>query len=80
VIVEDHQFYRRASLEGQSVITSTVTMAEGVFAPGHVGELTQIIAFEMVDEVLAERCGLVDVTVEVGGWEHECCGSAIELG
>jgi hypothetical protein len=25
-----------------------------VFAPGHLGELTQVIPFEMVDEVLAE--------------------------
>ncbi|WP_089107447.1 IS4 family transposase [Streptomyces hyaluromycini] len=31
-------------------------MADGVFAPGHLGELTQIVPFEMVDEVLAE-CG-----------------------
>ena len=31
-------------------------MAEGVFAPGHLGELTRIIPFETVDAVLAE-CG-----------------------
>lgn len=29
-------------------------MAEGAFAPGHLGELTQYVPFEMVDEVLAE--------------------------
>lgn len=29
-------------------------MAEGAFAPGHLGELTQFVPFEMVDEVLAE--------------------------
>lgn len=29
-------------------------MAAGVFAPGHLGELTQIVPFEMVDAVLAE--------------------------
>ncbi|MBO0703565.1 MAG: IS4 family transposase [Candidatus Dormibacteraeota bacterium] len=29
-------------------------VAEGVFAPGHLGELTQIVPFEMVDAVLAE--------------------------
>ncbi len=29
-------------------------MAEGAFAPGHLGELTQLVPFEMVDEVLAE--------------------------
>ncbi|HEX6686297.1 MAG TPA: IS4 family transposase [Candidatus Limnocylindrales bacterium] len=28
-------------------------MAGGVFAPGHLGELTQLIPFEMVDEALA---------------------------
>lgn len=27
--------------------------ADGVFAAGHLGELTQIVPFEMVDEVLA---------------------------
>jgi len=31
-----------------------VTVARGVFAPGHLGELTRIVPFEMVDEVLAE--------------------------
>ncbi|WP_371750511.1 transposase domain-containing protein [Streptomyces sp. NBC_01283] len=33
-------------------------VAEGVFAPGHLGELTQIVPFELVDAVLAE-CGAV---------------------
>jgi len=33
-------------------------VAEGVFAPGHLGELTRIVPFEMVDAVLAE-CGAV---------------------
>jgi Insertion element 4 transposase N-terminal/Transposase DDE domain len=40
-------------LEDQSVITRQVTVAAGVFAPGHLGELTQIVPFEMVDEALA---------------------------
>jgi hypothetical protein len=30
-----------------------VTVAAGVFAPGHLGELTRLVPFEMVDEVLA---------------------------
>jgi hypothetical protein len=30
-----------------------VRTAAGIFAPGHLGELTQIVPFEMVDEVLA---------------------------
>ena len=37
----------------QIAITRTVRVAAGVFAPGHLGELTQFIPFEMVDEVLA---------------------------
>ena len=37
----------------QSVITRTVTVAPGRFAPGHLGELTQQLPFEMVDAALA---------------------------
>lgn len=37
----------------QIAITRVVRVAAGVFAPGHLGELTQFIPFEMVDEVLA---------------------------
>jgi Insertion element 4 transposase N-terminal/Transposase DDE domain len=40
-------------LDTQSVITRTVTVAGGRFAPGHLGELTQLIPFEMVDAALA---------------------------
>jgi Insertion element 4 transposase N-terminal/Transposase DDE domain len=29
-----------------------VTVAEGVFAPGHLGELTQLVPFELVDDIL----------------------------
>jgi hypothetical protein len=39
-------------LVDQIAITRTVRVARGVFAPGHLGELTQFIPFEMVDEVL----------------------------
>jgi Insertion element 4 transposase N-terminal/Transposase DDE domain len=38
----------------QSVITRTITVAGGRFAPGHLGELTQLVPFEMVDEALAQ--------------------------
>jgi hypothetical protein len=38
----------------QSVITRRIVVAGGVFAPGHLGELTRIVPFEMVDAVLAE--------------------------
>jgi hypothetical protein len=40
------------------VITRAVTVAGGRFAPGHLGELTQQVPFEMVDEVLAATCRL----------------------
>jgi len=40
-------------LEDQCVITRKITVAAGVFAPGHLGELTQVVPFEMVDESLA---------------------------
>jgi Insertion element 4 transposase N-terminal/Transposase DDE domain len=40
-------------LDGQSVIARTVTVAGGRYAPGHLGELTQLIPFEMVDAALA---------------------------
>ncbi|MGW1848975.1 IS4 family transposase [Streptomyces sp. NPDC001966] len=38
----------------QAAITRTVGVADGVFAPGHIGELTRIVPFEMVDDVLAQ--------------------------
>jgi hypothetical protein len=38
----------------QSVIARRIVVAGGVFAPGHLGELTRIVPFEMVDAVLAE--------------------------
>jgi len=38
----------------QSAITRVITVASGRFAPGHLGELTQQVPFEMVDAVLAE--------------------------
>jgi hypothetical protein len=40
----------------QSVITRRIVVAGGAFAPGHLGELTRIVPFEMVDAVLAD-CG-----------------------
>jgi Insertion element 4 transposase N-terminal len=35
-------------------VTRTITVAAGVFAPGHLGELTRIVPFELVDAVLEE--------------------------
>src|SRR5690349_202453 len=37
-----------------TTITRSVTVAAGVFAPGHLGELTQYLPFELVDDVLAQ--------------------------
>jgi Insertion element 4 transposase N-terminal/Transposase DDE domain len=37
-----------------ATITRTVTVAAGVFAPGHLGGLTQYLPFELVDDVLAQ--------------------------
>jgi len=39
-------------LVDQIAITRTVTVAAGPFAAGHLGELTQLVPFEMIDEVL----------------------------
>jgi hypothetical protein len=40
-------------LDTQSVITRVITVAGGRYAPGHLGELTQHLPFEMVDEALS---------------------------
>jgi hypothetical protein len=37
--------------------TAVVTVAAGAFAPGHLGELTRIVPFELVDAVLEEEGG-----------------------
>jgi len=41
-------------LEDQCVITRKITVAGGVFAPGHLGELTQVLDFALVDAVAQE--------------------------
>jgi hypothetical protein len=54
-------------LTAQSAIASftrTVTVAAGVFAPGHLGELTQFAPFELVDDVLV-RTGAVQRRLRV---------------
>jgi hypothetical protein len=37
-----------------TTITKRITVAAGVFAPGHLGELTQIVLFELVEAVVAD--------------------------
>src|SRR4051812_1432220 len=43
-----------APLSTDSVSSRVVAFAGGRFAPGHLGELTRIVPFEMVDAALAE--------------------------
>ena len=38
-----------------STITRTITVAAGVFGPGHLGELTRVVPFEMVDAVIDQH-------------------------
>ena len=51
---------RSQSVIGAAVttITTAITVAAGVFAPGHLGELTRIVPFELADAVLEEEGGL----------------------
>ena len=37
-----------------TTITHTVTVAAGVYAPGHLGELTRYLPFELVDDILEQ--------------------------
>ena len=41
-------------MQEKSVITRSVEVAGGVYAPGHLGELTQVIDFDLVDAVVQE--------------------------
>jgi len=43
-----------AILSAVTTITKTITVAAGVFAPGHLGELTCQVPFELADAVLEE--------------------------
>ena len=44
----------RCTAPATTTITRTVTVAAGVFAPGHLGELTRYLPFELVDDVLVQ--------------------------
>jgi hypothetical protein len=37
-----------------TTISGEVTVGDGVLAPGHLGELTQYLPFELVDDVLTQ--------------------------
>jgi len=45
--------YQEVPLSEHCVIHRKIMVAPGVYAPGHLGELTQLIPFEMVDEALS---------------------------
>lgn len=53
-----------APLSEQIAITRTVTVAAGRFAPGHLGELTQLVPFDVIDDALA-RTGALQQRVRV---------------
>jgi hypothetical protein len=72
-----------------TTITHTITVAAGVFAPGHLGELTWQVPFELADAVLEEtrtrERRLRDLPSRVGctscsgwaysrGWATAACG------
>jgi len=64
-----------------TTITTTITVAAGVFAPGHLGELTWQVPFELADAVLEETRArerrLRDLPSRVGsspGWATAACG------
>lgn len=39
---------------GLTTVSREFSVAEGRFAPGHLGELTQVVPFDLVDAVLEE--------------------------
>src|ERR1700757_1930565 len=41
-----------------TTVTTVITVAAGAFAPGHLGELTRVVPFELADAVLEEEGGL----------------------
>lgn len=43
-----------APLPAVTTITQVRTVAAGAFAPGHLGELTQVVPFDLIDAVLTE--------------------------
>ena len=57
-------------------VTRSVTAAAGVYAPGHIGELTQYLPFELVDDVLSEPCstGVIRECLVLGASGCGCGG------
>jgi hypothetical protein len=42
-----------------ATVSRATRAAEGIFAPGHLGELTQLVPFELVDDLL-DQCGAAE--------------------
>lgn len=60
---------RKSALSGAvATLTRTIRVAAGRFAPGHLGELTSIVPFELVDDILAQT--LVGQRVRVRDLPH----------
>ncbi|MEU4519940.1 transposase domain-containing protein [Amycolatopsis sp. NPDC024027] len=62
-----------------SVVHRTVTVAAGRSGPGQLGELTQVMSFTMVDDVLASgavRARVRDLPSRVVVWRPRCPPSA----
>lgn len=61
-----------------TTLIRTVTVAAGVFAPGHLGELTRYLPFELVDDVLAQtgtmQQRLRALPSRIGGVFRACAG------
>ena len=45
---------RRGLRSALTTVVRSITVAAGVFAPGHLGELTRQVPFELVDSVLVQ--------------------------
>ena len=56
--------------------TITVAAAAGVFAPGHLGELTRIVPFELADGRPGNfRSGLISAQIAPATWMASASGS-----
>jgi len=66
-----------------TTITRAVTVAAGIFAPGHLGELTQFLPFELVDDILEQtktvQRRLRDLPSRVGVYFVLACATRREL-
>jgi transposase len=60
--------------------TRVVTVAAGVYAPGHLGELTQYLPFELVDDVLAATGTVQRRLRELPSWQVPGLMEAIKPG